>query len=112
VESSSVYDNAFINKHASMKHFVATSKQYWHLEGIGNNDCTKITYLIQVNLGGFIPHQFINRGAVGFLNDWVIMRKHFSRYMRASAVCYPENENFEHPVGATTFSSLCALLRY
>ena len=78
VESSSIY-KAYISKHTSMKHVVATSKQYYHLESIKNTDNTKITYIIQVKLGGFIPSQFVNRGAIDFLSDYIVERKHFSR---------------------------------
>ena len=79
VESSSIYNKAYINKHATMNHVVAKARQYWHLENINNTDSTKLTYIIQVNLGGFIPHQFVNRGAVGFLDDYIVERKKFSR---------------------------------
>ena len=79
VGSSSIYNKAYLNKHASMKHVVATSKHYWHLEGIKNTDSTKLTYVAQVDLGGFIPHQLVNRNAVALLSDFIVERKHFSR---------------------------------
>ena len=78
VESSSIFDKTYINKHAGMNHVVAMARHFWHFEGIKNTN-TKMTYMNQVRLGGFIPHQLINRGAVGFLSDYLVMRNQFSR---------------------------------
>ena len=66
VESSSIYNKEYINKHASMNHVVANAKTYWHLERSQDTESTKITYIIQVDLGGFIPHLFVEKGAVEF----------------------------------------------
>jgi len=79
VKSSSIYNKANINKHASMKHVVATTKQYSHLESIKNTNSTKMTYVAQIDLGGFIPRQLVSRAAVSFLSDYPVERKHFSR---------------------------------
>jgi len=79
VKSSSIYNKAYINKHASMKHVVATSKHFWHFEGIKNTESTKFTCVAQVDLGGFNPHQLVSRSAVGFLSDYIVERKHFDR---------------------------------
>ena len=78
MESSSIYNTAYIKKHA-INHVVATAKQLWYLEGVKSTDSTKLTNVIQVDLGGFIPYQLVSRSAVGFLNDYIVERKHFSR---------------------------------
>jgi len=54
VKSSSVYNKVYINKHVSIKHVVATALTYWHFESIKSTESTKLTYVIQVELGGFI----------------------------------------------------------
>lgn len=40
---------------------------------------TKLTYVIQVNLGGNIPLQIVNLSAVEFLSDYIAMRGLFSK---------------------------------
>ena len=79
VESSSIYNKEYINKHANMNHVVATARHFWHLEGIKSTGSTKLTNVIQVDLGGFIPHQIIDKGAVDFLSDHSVTRKIFCR---------------------------------
>jgi len=79
VESSSIYNKEYINKHASMNHVVANAKTYWHLERSQDTESTKITYIIQVDLNGFIPHLLVDKGAIEFLNDHSVMRKIFCR---------------------------------
>ena len=79
IESSTIYNKAYINEHASMDHIFARARTYWHLKSIKSTDSTKLTYFIQLNLGGKIPQQIVIRGAVGFMLDLSIMRRHFSR---------------------------------
>jgi len=40
---------------------------------------TKLIYVTQVNLGGYIPHQVITLSAVGFLSNYIAMRQLFSK---------------------------------
>jgi len=40
---------------------------------------TKLTYVTRVNLGGFIPLQFVTLSAVGLLSDYIAMRRLFSK---------------------------------
>ena len=48
------------------------------MESVKDSDSTKLTYIIQVDLGGFIPSQVIGRSARRFFKDYSIMRKVFS----------------------------------
>jgi len=38
-----------------------------------------LTYMVQVNLGGHIPHQVVKHSATGFLSDFSAMRQLFSK---------------------------------
>jgi len=40
---------------------------------------TKLTYVTQVNLGGYIPLYFVTLSAVGYLCDYIAMRELFSK---------------------------------
>jgi len=74
------FDKAYIESkgHLFKSHVVAKGQQYWHLKKIDNN-CTRLTFINQVDLGGFIPQKAVDSGSAMQMDFYAVMRRQFSR---------------------------------
>ena len=79
VDNSSAFDKAYIDANVSVNYVVAKASTLITFKPHEHNDaCTDLMYIVQLDLGGLIPHPFIDRGATDFLNDFTLQREQFS----------------------------------
>jgi len=79
LESSRFFDKKFFEANG-IGNFVETKESsFWHLEGIEDTDTMLLTFVVQLDLGGLIPAQFVETVAISFLNDYSTMRQQFSK---------------------------------
>ena len=76
IKSSGLFEAAAKNNNSNVIAFTSALGSYTASD---NNTKTKFKYVCQVDLGGFIPRQVIDLGAVDILSDYIAMRELFSK---------------------------------
>ena len=75
IEHSNLFPNA---ANENNNHVRASLTGYFSFELI-TKQMTKLTYVTRINMGGHIPRQVVDLGAVKVLSDYIAMRRLFSK---------------------------------